>query len=243
MSSNDVVKEIAKAVGMKLGKEYKSDRQAFYKKLVAAADELDDEEWEALSDGAQRWVNAAIDAINEGEAVPDPEDLEEEEEEAEEPDEEPATGDEEDEDGEGTDDEDDEDEDEDEDDEDDEQEEKEVKKETAKKKAAPKKKATAKKSATTKKKAAAKKAPATKKKATAKNEKPKKTPEKKTKKKADMDPVMAFLAKQSDPLSVSFAKVWEHVQKKDPDRAEATARMSYTKFRAAYAALQKAGKL
>lgn len=241
MSSNDVVKEVAKAVGMKLGKEYKADRQAFYKKLVAAADELDDEEWEGLSEGAQRWVNAAIDAINEGEAVPDPEDIEEEEEETGESDEEMDTGDEDededdDEEDEGMDDEDDE------DDDGDNEEEKEVKKEAAKKKAAPKKKTTKKKAATTKKKAAAKKAPATKKKATATNEKPKKAPGKKAKKKAGMDPVMAFLAKQSDPLSVSFAKVWEHVQKKDPDRAEATARMSYTKFRAAYAALQKAGR-
>ena len=231
MSNNDVVKEIAKAVGMKLGKEYKSDRQAFYKKLVAAADELDDEEWEALSEKAQKWINTAIEAVNEGETIPDPEDLDEDEEEEESGKADDGDGGDE----EGSEEEEDEDSGESEEADESEEEETAADKKTTRKKSAPKKKTAAKKRAGTKKKKSAKK--------TDGGASKKKSSGAKRVSRSSIDPVMAYLARQKDPLSVPFERVMDAMTKKGQERSESTVRSRYRRFLAAFRALQEAGRI
>lgn len=232
MSSNDVVKEIAKAVGMKLGKEYKSDRQAFYKKLVAAADELDDEEWESLSEKAQKWINTAIEAVNEGDTIPDPEDLDEDEEEEEESVKTDDGGD-----GGEEDSEEEEDEDSGESEADEsEEEDASADKKTTRKKSATKKKTAAKKRAGTKKKSA-------KKKKTDGGASKKKSSGAKRVSRSAIDPVMAYLARQKDPLSVPFERVMDAMTKKGQERSESTVRSRYRRFLAAFRALQEAGRI
>jgi hypothetical protein len=83
-----VEKELVKATEFK-GKKFKK-RSEYLSALASAVDKLDDDQFEALSDEASDWANAALEAVKSKEDVEDFDEPEEEEEEpdAEEPEEE-----------------------------------------------------------------------------------------------------------------------------------------------------------
>lgn len=62
--------ELMKATKIK-GPKAKEDRPAFLKRLVGAAQDLEDEDWEKLSEPAQKWVNAGATALNDDNDVKD----------------------------------------------------------------------------------------------------------------------------------------------------------------------------
>jgi hypothetical protein len=78
----EIEKELAAAVGLidKKGAlkmdadERGDDRQPWLRRLATSTQEISKDEWEALSDVAQEWCNAAIDAIENEHDIAEPED-------------------------------------------------------------------------------------------------------------------------------------------------------------------------
>lgn len=62
-----IEKELVKVTKFKKTKG--DDDQTYFQKLIAAADDLPDEDWDNLSKEARKWVNDGTKAINRGEAV------------------------------------------------------------------------------------------------------------------------------------------------------------------------------
>lgn len=50
----------------------KEDRQEYLTRLVEAVSELEGDDWDNLSEKAQEWYNAAVDAANDGQEIPEP---------------------------------------------------------------------------------------------------------------------------------------------------------------------------
>lgn len=65
---SEVEKELIKATGVKA---IKGKREPFLNALHDAVQELDDDSWEKLSDGAQKWANRAASAVKKKKAIPD----------------------------------------------------------------------------------------------------------------------------------------------------------------------------
>jgi hypothetical protein len=66
---SEIEQELLDATGCK-AKEGES-RQKYLRRLHDDVKDMDDDEWEALSDGAQKWYNQAADARNDKEDLPD----------------------------------------------------------------------------------------------------------------------------------------------------------------------------
>ena len=65
---SDIAKEIEKVASVRKAKR---DTHAMHrKKLVFAVANLTDKQWDKLSDGAQRWFNDAVAALNSGRPLP-----------------------------------------------------------------------------------------------------------------------------------------------------------------------------
>lgn len=66
--AKDILPELLEAVKMKQPKKVD---QTFLGKLVAALDKLEDDDWEALSSGAQKWLNDAAQAASDDQPIPE----------------------------------------------------------------------------------------------------------------------------------------------------------------------------
>lgn len=66
----DVETELKTAAEVRLQKG--EDRSAFLKRLANEAFKLEDQAWEDLSDGAQRWINLAVTASDAKKEIPEP---------------------------------------------------------------------------------------------------------------------------------------------------------------------------
>ena len=65
-----IEKELLKLTGLK-GQKKKETDQAYLKRILLAIDKADDEKFFALSDETQKWVDNAIDAVEEKKDIPD----------------------------------------------------------------------------------------------------------------------------------------------------------------------------
>lgn len=61
--------EITKALGLEL--EEGENARKFRKRLIRAANRMEDAEWGKLSEEAQTWINAGVEAVRTGQPVPD----------------------------------------------------------------------------------------------------------------------------------------------------------------------------
>lgn len=75
MTTSKIETEILKLTGVKV-KDMKGPRQKYLKKVFAAVNKLADEEWEELSEPAQKWANTASEAKADSDELPDFPDLE-----------------------------------------------------------------------------------------------------------------------------------------------------------------------
>ena len=70
---SDVERELLDATSLSIPAKFSGaeDKQEFLKILVAQIDKLPDETWKGLSDKAQAWANAAMEAMQKGSAIPE----------------------------------------------------------------------------------------------------------------------------------------------------------------------------
>lgn len=68
-----IIKEIEEVTGIARAEE----SQEHYEELVRSATQVDESEWEGLSDPAQTWVNIGSYCLEQGEEIPSPDDKEE----------------------------------------------------------------------------------------------------------------------------------------------------------------------
>jgi len=90
MPISKIEKELSSATKCKQGA--KQDRQEYLRELSDAIQELPDEAWDALSDAAQKWQNAAASAINAKKKIKDFSDIGSVKPDADDDDEKPARG-------------------------------------------------------------------------------------------------------------------------------------------------------
>lgn len=77
----EIEKELADAAGLldragflKLDADEKDDRQMWLKRLVTSVQEIEPDEWSALSQPAQEWYNAAVEEIEDDKDISEPDD-------------------------------------------------------------------------------------------------------------------------------------------------------------------------